>query len=739
MAITELAALGEWRKEAISKSPILNTNLEDSLGIVRDDLRDCLKARLKAESSALLEYWHHQSLDATDDNWKRFLRKRGVGARRLREIVHRGQKLGIFKLRPCWLTNPETASQILPLEEGLFDLVIFDEASQLPLEQAAPSIYRAKRVVVAGDEHQLPPTSFFQTSSNVEDDAIPVGNDDEEDADAISASASSRRDGLELAFQSTDLLELSKFILPEKFLNIHYRSRHPALIAFSNWAFYKGQLEAAHPVWGTLTKNTAPIKFHHVAGIYDKRTNKTEAKHIVNLLRHVWTQSAEAPTIGVVTFNKQQEDLIEEELVRCAATDHAFRALLDRERQRKSGAKDVGFFIKNLESVQGDERDVIVFSTTFGPTVPGDDTSFRRSFGPLTQRGGERRLNVAVTRARDAVIIVSSMPLDRISDIHNGLEPGRTIKARDYLQAYMMYAKAVSDADSVGIDRWLGLAAQLSSSERTSVQSEDIPEFGSDFEEQVYDRLIKAGWHVETQVGSRGFKIDLAVRHPDPSKGYLLGIECDGATYHSSYSARIRDIWREDILIQYGWKIYRIWSTQWWTFSDRIMAELCARLESLCEEQQTKPDYLPPPTLIEVPATQTVDLLREAQLVDEVTETTAAETEEEPSFDADPEEWVSQFENLLIQQSQDDGEIASWRDEHNHLFEILLTRRRAIPMLFLQREGEEFGQFSVRAAEPTVLREASQRLGRMRCHADVLDWFEWLHRNLHPDLWSPTE
>ncbi|MCH8282241.1 MAG: DUF3320 domain-containing protein [Chloroflexi bacterium] len=301
---------------------------------------------------------------------------------------------------------------------------------------------------------------------------------------------------------------------------------------------------------------------------------------MLNLLLYLWSQPGKVPTIGVVTFNKEQEGLIEEEIARRASIDHNFRSLLEREKERKSGEKEVGFFVKNLESVQGDERDLIIFSTTFAPIEPGNPASMRRYFGPLTHSGGERRLNVAVTRARDGIIVVTSMPLERISDIHTGIEPGQKIKARDYLQAYMMYADAVSNADGDRTQRWLNCAARLSSHERDIGNRSAIREFDSEFEEQVYDRLVDAGWAVDTQVGQNNFKIDLAVRHPDPAKGYLLGIECDGATYHSSRYARDRDRLRQQVLEGQGWRIHRVWSTDWFRNPERELKRVVEAIES---------------------------------------------------------------------------------------------------------------------------------------------------------------
>lgn len=723
--VLEVSALTQWRQNAILESPILGTVDEDTLGQLRTQLRRDLTRKREIESDVIRQKWAEKASDCGGPHWKMLLAKTGKNAKKLREIVHRGEKHGLFTLRPCWLTNPETASQIFPLYEGLFDLVIFDEASQLPVEQSMPAIYRGKRIVVAGDEHQLPPTSFFTTSSGtVADDSADDDASEEVDADAVTSVKSLQREGIALAENAIDLLELSQCILPERYLNVHYRSRHPALIEFSNWGFYKAQLEAAHPVWGTQTPEAAPIIFQHVDGVYENKSNRTEAKHTVQLIQRIWSNFDTPPTIGVVTFNQKQEELIEEEIANAAAVDHSFRALLERERERKKGQKDVGFFVKNLESVQGDERDLIIFSTTFGPKSPGSEHTFSRTFGPLTQSGGERRLNVAVTRARTAVVVVTSMILNRISDIVNDIEPGQAIKARDYLQAYMKYAQAVSIVDVDGVRRWLNCAAKLSQQQPHN-RSDHIPTFDSEFEEDVYERLVAAGWDVDTQVGENGFKIDLAVRHPDPAEGYLLGIECDGATYHSSLSARARDIWREDILNEYGWQIYRIWSTRWWVFPDEVMAELNTLLQRRLDDSFDRTEVLLR-DCIDLTPTATP----EHQLAKEITQ------DEFTVPDGESLEWARRLKEMLNDSAITEGEIASWSDHNGNLFELVIERKRATPMLVLKSRDEEYGHYSLRDAHGELIADASNRLSTVNGHDDLVDWFQWFQRALHPNAWD---
>lgn len=239
-----------------------------------------------------------------------------------------------------------------------------------------------------------------------------------------------------------DLLQLARGVLRTTMLQIHYRSRYRELIGFSNAAFYKGDLNvpARHPE--PEVRRVRPVEVIRADGVYEDQTNATEAQRVVDWVAEIWAASTEPPSIGVVTFNRKQADLIEEILDKRAEADPGFLRAYQRERDRTQNREDMGFFVKNVENVQGDERDVIVFSTTFGRDRLG---AFRRNFGVLGQTGGERRLNVAVTRAREKVVLITSMPVGDISDwLSSGRAPNNP---RDYLQAYLDYAARTSSGD----------------------------------------------------------------------------------------------------------------------------------------------------------------------------------------------------------------------------------------------------------------------------------------------------
>jgi primosomal replication protein N'' len=568
-ALVRFNAAQVWQLRCRHDYPILAQITPESHEEDVQKLRGLLVQKRKLEADAIRARWLDQQLRFKHQDWKRWfqMRRGNERAKRLREAVDLSLHNGLLAMRPCWLVSPSTACQLFPLKPGLFDLVIFDEASQCPLEQAAPVIYRGRTLVVSGDAKQLPPTGFFSSRLDEGEDEDGEESEAEPPESLTEQQRLSRRAGVEFLKQADDLLEAAVGYLPDRHLRVHYRSEDSALIQFSNHAFYGGQLEMP-PARRPAPATRRPIVYHEVGGVYENRRNEAEARAVVALLKECWLgEKQPPPTVGVVTFNKPQrdriEDLIEEE---CEANEE-FAVRFLEEKARKDGEQDVGFFVKNLENVQGDERDVMIFSTTFGRTA---DNRFRRNFGPVSAAGGERRLNVAVTRAKKQVHVVSSLPIEAISPALSATDAPGALTPAGYLQLYLAYAKAVSAADS---DRARGLLHHLAKQTAgASVEVTEGPE--SPFEEEVLQTLHQLGYQVDCQVGQAGFRIDLAVRHPDPERGYVLGVECDGATYHSSRSARARDVWRQDILTRQGWTIHRIWSTRWWDYREQEVQRL---------------------------------------------------------------------------------------------------------------------------------------------------------------------
>ncbi len=421
------------------------------------------------------------------------------------------------------MMSPLTVSQFLPADYR-FDVVIFDEASQVRPSDAVNCIYRGVSLVVAGDEKQLPPTSFF---GSAEDDS------DEYDEE-LPDSFESLLDACKAGAMRT---------LP---LRWHYRSRHEDLITFSNRSFYQNSM-ITFP--GAQESGAdVGVSFVHAHGVYDRggrRDNRIEADAVAQrVLHHFDTRPGRS--LGVVALSQAQASAIE------LAVQQARLARPDLDHRFTESRLD-GFFVKNLESVQGDERDVMIMSIGYGPDELGQ---LGLNFGPINKEGGWRRLNVAVTRARYRMEVVSSFQGVELKESGN--------PSVQHLKRYLEYAE---QGPSV-------LARDL-------LQAEAEPD--SPFEESVLGVLRNWGYQVQPQVGVAGFRIDLGVRHPAAEGSYALGIECDGAMYHSSRAARDRDRLREQVLIGLGWRLHRIWGTDWYRNRAESEIRLRAAVESAVE------------------------------------------------------------------------------------------------------------------------------------------------------------
>lgn len=431
-----------------------------------------------------------------------------------------------MEIKPCILMSPLSVSQFLDASVIQFDLVIFDEASQIFSEDAIGSIVRGKQVIIVGDTKQLPPTNFFH-SSMIEED---YDEDQEEDQD--------------VTYES--ILDECAHVLPPINLRWHYRSKHESLITFSNQAFYHNNLVTFPsadngPYLGT--------EFVYVEnGVYDRggnKTNKNEAEAIALLVIDHFKHHPNK-TLGVIAFSEAQATAIETELTILRNVNSVF------ERFFQEGAHEE-FFIKSLENVQGDERDVIFLSIGYAKAA---DNSLHYNFGPLSKARGERRLNVAVTRAKYHMKLISSLKPTDLSDTKISNNTGMRL-LKDYMQTAM--------------DGKLPI----------SMTSHADKEFDSPFEEDVYTAITQMGYKVETQVGCSGYRIDLAVVDPLNNNKFLLGIECDGKTYHSSKVARDRDRLRQQVLEGLGWKIYRIWSQEWFKKRKFEITRLKNHLENI--------------------------------------------------------------------------------------------------------------------------------------------------------------
>ena len=435
----------------------------------------------------------------------------------------------LFKGIKIWLMTPESVSEVLPLEKGLFDLLIFDEASQIYIEKGIPAISRTHKVVIAGDHKQLRPSSLGIGRIEYEDEET----EDEKETDNA-------------ALEEESLLDLARFKYPSVLLNYHYRSKYEELINFSNYVFYDGRLNVSPNTEEPINPPIEVIKINN--GMWIDRCNRNEALKVVETIKEFFKNRQHNESIGVITFNSNQRDLIMDELDKECLKDRQFSIICKKEFDRKENGEDLGMFIKNIENVQGDERDCIIFSLGYAKNESGRVV---RNFGWLNQKGGENRLNVAISRAKEKIYVITSILPEElfVDDLKN--------EGPKIFKKYLEYCYAISNRDKETAKQILYSFAD----EKRGINDEVT--FDSDFENQVYDALTAKGLIVDTQVGVGGYKIDLALRNKDNTK-YILGIECDGKLYHSSLLARERDIYRQKYLESRGWKIYRIWSTNWW-------------------------------------------------------------------------------------------------------------------------------------------------------------------------------
>ena len=423
----------------------------------------------------------------------------------IRKLMDEAGEL-IQVIKPCFLMSPLSVSTFLNTDSVKFDTVVFDEASQIFPQDAIGAIYRGKQLIVVGDSRQMPPSNFF--GSNVE-----LDDGDEETGDITD-------------FES--ILDLCSTTFAQLRLRWHYRSRYEQLITFSNRHFYDNDL-VTFPS-STTDKKWIGVDYYCVEdGIFDHRSrnNRKEAEFIVDLIYKNIEQFPDR-SLGVVAFSVSQQDLIDKLLSKRRQADPSKEFFFRRDAEEP-------FFIKNLETVQGDERDTIIFSVAYAKDSSG---RLMHNFGPLNRVGGERRLNVAVTRAKFNVQLVASIH-------HTDIDLGRTkAEGARLLKNYLDYA----ENGAVAIER--------------EINVNSFEQFDSEFELEVCEFLRQNGYDVDTQVGCSNFKIDLGIKRHDTSD-YVLAVECDGATYHSSKNARDRDRLRQQILENMGWKFYRIWSTDW--------------------------------------------------------------------------------------------------------------------------------------------------------------------------------
>ncbi len=449
----------------------------------------------------------------------------------------------ILTLFPCWLLSPENVSNLLPLTKNLFDVVIFDEASQVFIESTIPTIYRGRSIVVAGDDKQLRPSATFMKRY--------LGADPETIDDY----------SMQAALEVDSLLDLAVSRYESANLTYHYRSRHQELIDFSNNAFYNGTLQVSPNI--SKNKGSRPIERYKVKGKWIDRKNPEEAKKIVDILRDIFATRKNNESIGIITFNSDQQSCIADMIDKSAAKDPEFRSCILKETHRIENGEDTSLFIKNLENVQGDERDIIIFSIGYAPNESG---KLYTSFGSLSQEGGENRLNVAITRAKSKIIIVTSIEPEDLK-VENAKNMGPKL-----LQKYLMFTRAVANGNDEEV------SAVLSEIHPPEPKPEAMYSTVAAIEVQMKERLEKLGYRVDTGLGNKNNRISLAIYDPETDK-YLVGVELDTDAFRESDSCLERDVYKPRFLESRGWTLIRVWCRDWWLYPTKVIRNITSTAE----------------------------------------------------------------------------------------------------------------------------------------------------------------
>jgi predicted DNA-binding WGR domain protein len=488
--------------------------------------------------------------------------------RSIRDLVAGDSGTVIHDLKPVWLMSPLSVSDTLPLDTTHFDVVIFDEASQVTLEGAVPALFRAAQVIVVGDQMQLPPTNFFSARHLEQEEPLLI--QDEESGEVVAYD-----------LESNSFLAHAARVLPSTMLGWHYRSRSESLISYSNAAFYGGQLltvpdkslpssawteirvlsgeEGAANVERALER---PVSFHVLEnGVYLGRRNATEAHYIAHLVRELMSRET-GLSIGIIAFSEAQQGEIEDAMSRLGREDREFRDRLEAEFEREENGQFVGLLVKNLENIQGDERDVIILSVCYGR---GPNGKMLMNFGPINQSGGEKRLNVAFSRAKRHMALVSSIRHHEITNDYN--DGARCLKN------YLRYAEAVSVGD-------------LESARRTLREMTSQPDSGAALDDAGSDPVIDqlacalraAGYEVDLGVGQSSFRCDLAVRRSGECF-YRVGILVDTESYYQQNDIVERDIMRPQLLESFGWKVTHVLAKDWFQNPSAILESLTRFIE----------------------------------------------------------------------------------------------------------------------------------------------------------------
>ncbi|MEM7655227.1 MAG: AAA domain-containing protein [Bacteroidota bacterium] len=539
-----------WIAQAEHSHPILSAvsgrgwqrkqrDFADKLAERRTRIARLIQRRLKEQVVEAIEYNRLKNRVTYRTIHHQVSKKRRLWS--VRRLVQETWEQGLWRLMPCWMASPESVAAIFPMQADFFDLVVFDEASQCFVERAIPVLMRGKTAVIAGDDKQLQPLNLYQVRYEEGEEAF-VEN--------------------EIALEVESILDLAKTSFAESRLSWHYRSQQEALINFSNHAFYEGQLQVM-PQAEPSSQFHPPLEWLSVEGAWRQNRNEPEARKVLEVVMK-WVRQPQPPSTGIVTFNFHQQelikDLLDQELERLAASDQEGYECLQRAIHRTEEEEYQGLFVKNIENVQGDERDIIIFSIGYGYNDRG---KLSTNFGLLNQRGGENRLNVAISRARQKSYVVCSF-LPGELQVDNAANPGPRF-FRDYLR----FAKAISDQREQDALRLLN--------QQNDTDISLLPE--NPLADQIAAALQARGYTILRHVGDTSYKLDLAVKASPEAENFLLGIEVEGSYYFSGQDSKEREIYRKALLQQRGWKVHRVWARNVWLDAEKEVERIVRKLE----------------------------------------------------------------------------------------------------------------------------------------------------------------
>jgi superfamily I DNA and/or RNA helicase/predicted DNA-binding WGR domain protein len=482
----------------------------------------------------------------------------------IRELSARESGLVLKDLKPIWLMSPLSVSDSLPLETNYFDVIIFDEASQITLEEGIPSLYRAPQTIIVGDDKQMPPTNFFTARA--------------EDPDDLETFAPEEEDEL-LSNDADSLLVQGARKLNSVMLGWHYRSRYETLISYSNHAFYEAGLltipdKTIHHTAKENIEVTKPedavgfadalfnrsISFHyHPNSIYEKRINTDEANYIARLVRELLKRKVQ-DSIGIVAFSQEQQHTIEDALTNLAAEDKEFEQLLEEAYNRTEEEQFIGLFVKNLENVQGDERDIIIMSVCYGFDAR---RKMIMNFGPINKKGGEKRLNVIFSRAKKHMAVISSIKHHNITNEYN--------EGASYFRRFLQYAELVSTGN-MQTARTILDSLVLNKRQQAAAPGQQA------ILRQIKQQLEQHGYQVDEQVGQSEFKCSLAVKARREDEWYTLSIMIDDDTHYANNNLLEQYYQRPAILQSFGWRMIAIFAKDWLQQPRKVMSQILKRL-----------------------------------------------------------------------------------------------------------------------------------------------------------------